>query len=219
MVCTNISCMLRGGYDILNHIEGRLGIKAGETTPDGAFTIVEEECLAACANAPMMICGDDYFLDLTPEKVDVVLDELRKRFREGQKCARRSIGRCSAWARAEKRADMSWQDAKGAERQDRHQELRRRRQPQARRLPAARRLRGAAPGADAAAGGPGRRGEEVEPARPRRRGLPDRDEVVVHPQGRQASSTWSSTPTSRSRGPARTASSWPSTRTCCSRGC
>src|SRR5450631_662752 len=85
MVCTNISCMLKGGYGILKHIEGRLGIKAGETTPDGAFSIVEEECLAACANAPMMICGDHYFLDLTPEKVDVVLDELRKRFREDQK--------------------------------------------------------------------------------------------------------------------------------------
>ena len=72
MVCTNISCMLKGGYGILKHIEGRLGIKAGETTPDGAFSIVEEECLAACANAPMMICGDEYFLDLTPEKVDAV---------------------------------------------------------------------------------------------------------------------------------------------------
>jgi NADH-quinone oxidoreductase E subunit len=82
MVCTNISCMLRGGYDILHHIEKRLGIKAGETTADGAFTVVEEECLAACANAPMMICGNDYFLDLTPEKVDAVLDDLRKRWRE-----------------------------------------------------------------------------------------------------------------------------------------
>jgi NADH-quinone oxidoreductase E subunit len=79
MVCTNVSCMLRGGYDILRHIESRLGIKAGETTPDGAFTVVEEECLAACANAPMMICGNDYFLDLTPAKVDVILDDLRKR--------------------------------------------------------------------------------------------------------------------------------------------
>ena len=66
MVCTNVSCMLRGGYEILHHIEQKLGIKAGQTTPDGAFTLVEEECLAACANAPMMICGQDYFLDLTP---------------------------------------------------------------------------------------------------------------------------------------------------------
>jgi NADH-quinone oxidoreductase E subunit len=85
MVCTNISCMLRGGYQILEHIEKRLGIKAGETTADGVFTLVEEECLAACANAPMMICGADYFLDLTPAKVDTILDDLRKRWRDRQK--------------------------------------------------------------------------------------------------------------------------------------
>jgi NADH-quinone oxidoreductase E subunit len=84
MVCTNISCMLRGGYDILKHIETRLGIKAGETTADGAFSIVEEECLAACANAPMMICGEQYFLDLTPAKVDAALDDMRRRWRETQ---------------------------------------------------------------------------------------------------------------------------------------
>jgi NADH-quinone oxidoreductase E subunit len=82
MVCTNISCMLRGGYDVLHHIEKRLGIKPGETTPDGAFTLVEEECLAACANAPMMICGTEYFLDLTTQKVDTVLDDLKKRYEE-----------------------------------------------------------------------------------------------------------------------------------------
>jgi NADH dehydrogenase (ubiquinone) flavoprotein 2 len=79
MVCTNISCMLRGAYDILGYLEKKLGIKAGETTPDGAFTLVEEECLAACANAPMMICGNDYFLDLTEKKLDVIIDDLRRR--------------------------------------------------------------------------------------------------------------------------------------------
>src|SRR5450432_959976 len=82
MVCTNISCMLRGGYDILKHIETRLGIKAGETTADGAFSIVEEECLAACANAPMMICGNQYFLDLTEPKLDTIIDDLRKKWQE-----------------------------------------------------------------------------------------------------------------------------------------
>lgn len=76
MVCTNVSCMLRGAYDILEHIEKKLAIKPGQTTPDGTFTLVEEECLAACANAPMMICGPAYYLDLTPEKVDKVLAEL-----------------------------------------------------------------------------------------------------------------------------------------------
>lgn len=87
MVCTNVSCMLRGANGILSHIEKRLGIKAGETTADGAFTLVEEECLAACANAPMMICGPQYFLDLTPEKVDKTLDELKKRYLERKKAA------------------------------------------------------------------------------------------------------------------------------------
>lgn len=76
MVCTNISCMLRGAYGILEHIEKKLGVERGSTTPDGKFTIVEEECLAACANAPMMICGTEYFLDLTPEKVDAALARL-----------------------------------------------------------------------------------------------------------------------------------------------
>src|SRR3954463_14686823 len=83
MVCTNISCMLRGAYDILHYLEKKLGIKAGETTPDGAFTLIEEECLAACANAPMMICGNQYFLDLTENKLDTIIDDLRKRPRGG----------------------------------------------------------------------------------------------------------------------------------------
>jgi NADH-quinone oxidoreductase E subunit len=78
MVCTNVSCMLRGAYDILGHIESKLGVKRGQTTSDGLFTIVEEECLAACANAPMMICGTEYFLDLTREKVDAALAELAR---------------------------------------------------------------------------------------------------------------------------------------------
>lgn len=85
MVCTNVSCMLRGAQGILSHVEKRLGCKRGETTADGAFTIIEEECLAACANAPMMISGDNYYLDLTPEKVDTILDELRKRYEERKK--------------------------------------------------------------------------------------------------------------------------------------
>ncbi len=78
MICTNVSCMLRGAYDILGHVEGKLGVKKGETTPDGLFTVVEEECLAACANAPMMICGTRYFLELTRDKVDQALAQLAK---------------------------------------------------------------------------------------------------------------------------------------------
>lgn len=76
-VCTNISCMLCGGDDILGHIESRLGIKAGESTPDGRiFLKKEEECLAACCGAPMMMVNHVYYTDLTPDRVDEILDSL-----------------------------------------------------------------------------------------------------------------------------------------------
>lgn len=78
MMCTNVSCMLRGGYKTLHKLEEKLGIKAGQTTPDGEFTLIEEECLAACADAPAMICGERYFLNLTPDKVDAALAECKK---------------------------------------------------------------------------------------------------------------------------------------------
>jgi NADH-quinone oxidoreductase subunit E len=73
-VCTNISCMLRGGEDILAHVEKRLGIKAGESTRDGKFYLkIEEECLAACCGAPMMMVDHVYHENLTPKSVDEVL--------------------------------------------------------------------------------------------------------------------------------------------------
>ncbi|MFQ5470372.1 MAG: NADH-quinone oxidoreductase subunit NuoE [Gammaproteobacteria bacterium] len=76
-VCKNISCMLCGGDDIVTHIENKLGIKLGETTPDNKFTLkCEEECLAACAGAPMMAVNGHYYENLTPEKVDAILDSL-----------------------------------------------------------------------------------------------------------------------------------------------
>jgi NADH-quinone oxidoreductase E subunit len=78
MVCTNVSCMLRGGYDVLRALEGHLGIKAGETSADGEFTVVEEECLAACADAPCVIAGERYFLRLTPETAVRALDEIKQ---------------------------------------------------------------------------------------------------------------------------------------------
>jgi NADH-quinone oxidoreductase E subunit len=78
MVCTNIACMLRGGYEVLAALEKRTNTKAGETSADGEFTLVEEECLAACANAPCMISGKKYFLDLTPQTALQALDEIRK---------------------------------------------------------------------------------------------------------------------------------------------
>ena len=75
-VCTNISCMLCGGESILEHIQRRLGIGLGESTPDGRFYLKqEEECLAACNGAPMMMVNHVYFENLTPEKVDRILDD------------------------------------------------------------------------------------------------------------------------------------------------
>jgi NADH-quinone oxidoreductase subunit E len=75
-VCTNISCMLCGGEDILAHLERRLGIKVGESTADGRFYLKqEEECLAACNGAPMMMVNHVYFEHLTPAKVDQILDD------------------------------------------------------------------------------------------------------------------------------------------------
>jgi NADH-quinone oxidoreductase subunit E len=77
-VCTNISCMLNGAEDIVAHVEKRLGIKTGESTADGRiFLKREEECLAACVGAPMMMVDHIYHEHLTPAKVDEVLDKLK----------------------------------------------------------------------------------------------------------------------------------------------
>jgi len=76
-VCTNISCMLCGGEDILAHLENKLGIKVGETTSDGrVFLKPEEECLAACCGAPMMMVDHKYYENLTVERVDEIVDGL-----------------------------------------------------------------------------------------------------------------------------------------------
>ncbi len=76
-VCTNVSCMLRGSDQIVAHLENKLGIKLGESTPDGKiFLKKEEECLAACCGAPMMQINHVYHENLTTEKVDELLDGL-----------------------------------------------------------------------------------------------------------------------------------------------
>ena len=76
-VCTNIACMLCGSDRIVEHIENRLGIKTGESTPDGKFYLKrEEECLAACVGAPMMMLDHKFYENLTPEKVDKILDSV-----------------------------------------------------------------------------------------------------------------------------------------------
>ena len=76
-ICTNISCMLNGGEELLAHAERKLGIKVNESTPDGRiFLKQEEECLAACTGAPMMMVDHVFHEHLTPEKLDAILDEL-----------------------------------------------------------------------------------------------------------------------------------------------
>jgi NADH-quinone oxidoreductase E subunit len=74
-MCTNISCMLRDGYDVLAAFEARLGLRPGESNAD--FTLIEEECIAACANAPCAVVGTEYFLDIKPEQVDGIIARLR----------------------------------------------------------------------------------------------------------------------------------------------
>ena len=77
-ICTNVSCMLRGADDIVAHVENKLGIKLGESTADGrVFLKKEEECLAACCGAPMMMVNHVYHENLTPERVDEILDGLK----------------------------------------------------------------------------------------------------------------------------------------------
>lgn len=76
-VCTNISCMLCGADDIVGYIEKKLGIKTGESTSDGRIYLkCEEECLAACCGAPMMMVDHVYYENLTAQRVDEILDAL-----------------------------------------------------------------------------------------------------------------------------------------------
>ncbi|MGD0922039.1 MAG: NAD(P)H-dependent oxidoreductase subunit E [Terriglobia bacterium] len=78
-VCTNISCMLRGGEEIFQHCAKKLGIGHKQTTPDGMFSLEEVECLGACCGAPAMQVNYDYYENLTPEKVDELIEELKKK--------------------------------------------------------------------------------------------------------------------------------------------
>jgi NADH-quinone oxidoreductase subunit E len=76
-LCTNLSCMLCGAETIVEHVEKKLGIKLGETTADGRITLkLEEECLAACSGGPMMTVNGHYKENLTPARVDAILDGL-----------------------------------------------------------------------------------------------------------------------------------------------
>jgi NADH-quinone oxidoreductase subunit E len=77
-VCRTSSCWIRGAEDVVKHIEKRLGIKEGETSADGMFTLKTVECLGSCGTAPMLMCGSQFHENLTLEKVDTLLDNLKK---------------------------------------------------------------------------------------------------------------------------------------------
>ena len=77
-VCTNLPCQLRDGYKALHHLESKLGIKMGETTPDGMFTLQQSECLGACADSPVMLVNDRCMCSfMTNDKLDELVDGLR----------------------------------------------------------------------------------------------------------------------------------------------
>ncbi len=75
-VCTNLSCLLCDSEAIMAHLQKRLGLRPGETTPDNRFTLLEVECLASCGTAPAVQINEDYHESLTPEKLDRILDGL-----------------------------------------------------------------------------------------------------------------------------------------------
>jgi NADH-quinone oxidoreductase subunit E len=78
-VCTNISCMVRGGEEILEHCAKKLGVGNRQTTPDGVFTLEEVECIGACSWAPAAQVNYDFHENLTTDKIDAILDEYRKK--------------------------------------------------------------------------------------------------------------------------------------------
>lgn len=76
-VCTNVSCMLKGGYEIFKQVKEKLGIDNMEVTVDGRFSLEEVECMGACGYAPMMAVNEDFYENLTKEKVEEILDSLK----------------------------------------------------------------------------------------------------------------------------------------------
>jgi NADH:ubiquinone oxidoreductase subunit E len=76
-VCTTLSCQLCGTSKLVEHLKSKLGIDFGETTPDDRFTLVDVQCLGACGEAPIIQVNNDFYTDLTVEKLDTLLDELK----------------------------------------------------------------------------------------------------------------------------------------------
>lgn len=75
-VCTNVSCMLKGAANIVRHLESKLGIRIGETSKDGKWSLAEVECMGACGGAPMCAVGGEYYEHLTTQEIDRLLERL-----------------------------------------------------------------------------------------------------------------------------------------------
>lgn len=82
-VCTNVSCLLRGGEEILEHCKKELGVANKGTTPDGLFTVEEVECIGACSWAPAMMLNYDFHENLTTEKIDQLIADIKKQLATG----------------------------------------------------------------------------------------------------------------------------------------
>ncbi len=76
-ICTNVACCLRGADEVMAFAEKKLGIRCGETTPDGAFTLSEEECLGACTTAPAMMANDDYVENLSVDSINQFIERVK----------------------------------------------------------------------------------------------------------------------------------------------
>lgn len=77
-VCRGLACMLRGAYELIEHCEQKLGVHCGQTTPDGKITLEFAECIGACDGAPACLREDIHVMDVTPEKADQLIEELRR---------------------------------------------------------------------------------------------------------------------------------------------
>jgi NADH-quinone oxidoreductase subunit E len=77
-VCRGLACMLRGAYELIDHCEQKLGVHCGQTTPDGKITLEFAECIGACDGAPACLRDDKHVMNVTPEKADGLIEELRK---------------------------------------------------------------------------------------------------------------------------------------------
>lgn len=103
-VCTNISCMLLGGEELLHHLEERLGIRPGSTTPDGLFTLEDVECIAACTEAPCLTVNYRYFHQISHDEADTLLDDLKAGRRAHEVPKHGTLGRVRQQIPAGKRA-------------------------------------------------------------------------------------------------------------------